>query len=802
MTDPFILILDDIHLVTEPQIHQGLTFLLDHLPPQMHLVLSGRTDPPWPLARLRARGEMTELRATDLRFTPQETGAFLNEAMGLEVSAGDVDALSTRTEGWIAGLQMAAISMRGRRQAEGEGGLSSFVQAFTGSHRFILDYLVEEVLSQQPAAIQEFLLKTSILERMNASLCAAVCSLTAGHSQGILHGLESDNLFLVPLDDERHWYRYHHLFADLLRSHLQQAWPDQVPALHLQACAWYEEQGLVAEAVSHALAASDFDRAAHLVEVHALAVIYQVELTSVVKWLSALPAGVIRSRPWLCVAYAWALLYAGELDAVEARLKDAEDALARRDSTGGAGVEVPPGDTGGARINGHIATIRSYAAVINGDIYDSVELASEALALLPEWDTRARSFAAGTLGSALRWTGDLAGASRASEEAIAISLAAGERQPAVVVLTQLASIRFLQGRLHAAAASCREALELEDEYSRQTGRRMPVTGYALAHMSQIVYEWNDLQAALRHAREGIELCKQWGQKTIQPFGYTALAYALQALGDESSALEAAAAGTQVARRTSPWQFVQAQAREARIRLAQGDVAAASRWAERSGLKVDGELTLANLGLYAMLARVWILQGKEEPARLEQAQGLLARLRELAEATGAKAGTLEILILEALALQASGAATDALGVFERALSLAGREGHVRTFVDLGAPVAELLRQAAARGAAPQTVDRLLDAFDETEDGAATGEDRSPKPVPARPSPRVDALLEPLTEREQEVLRLLGTSLSVREIADQLYISVHTVRSHTKSIYGKLGANSRMAAVARATELGFL
>jgi LuxR family maltose regulon positive regulatory protein len=794
--EPFILILDDVHLITEPQIHQGLTFLLDHLPPQMHLVLSGRTDPPWPLARLRARGEMTELRAADLRFTPQETEAFLNEAMSLKVSAGEVDALSTRTEGWIAGLQMAAISMRGHREAQGEGGLSSFIKAFTGSHRFILDYLVEEVLSQQPPAIQEFLLKTSILERMNAPLCAAVCSLAADHSQEILLGLESGNLFLVPLDDERHWYRYHHLFADLLHSHLQQAWPDRVPALHLQACAWYEEQGLVAEAVSHALAASDFDRAAHLVETHALEVIYQVELTSVVKWLSALPARVIHSRPWLCVAHAWALLYAGEMDAVESRLRDAEDALAHRDGT------EPPDDPDRARIEGHIATIRAYAAVINGEIYSSVELAREAMAMLPDWDTRARSFAAGTLGSALRWTGDLAGACRASEEAIAISLEAGERQPAVVVLTQLAAIRVLQGRLHAAAASCREALELEDEYSRQTGRRMPVTGYALAHMSQIAYEWNDLQTALRNAREGLDLCKQWGQKTIQPFGYMVLAHVLQALGDDGGALDAVTAATEVARRTSPWLYAQAQVREAEIRLAQGDVAAAARWAERSGLKLDGELTLANLSPYATLARVLILQGKEEPVRLDQAQRLLGRLRKLSEATGTKGSTIKILILEALALQASGALEPAMGIFERALSLAEREGHVRVFVDYGAPIAELLRQAAARGMAPKMVGRLLNAFGEAEDGAAIAEEPSPTPVPARPGPQAHALVESLTEREQEVLRLLGTSLSVRDIAGRLHISVHTVRSHTKNIYGKLGVNSRMAAVARATELGFL
>ncbi len=825
--EPFILVLDDIHLITEPQIHEGLTFLLDHMPRQMHLVLSGRSDPPWPLARLRARGEMTELRAPDLRFTLHETAAFLSETMDLDLSPSDMVALEARTEGWIAGLQMAAISMRGQKRMHGERGLSRFVEAFTGSHRFILDYLMEEVLSQQATATQEFLLKTSILERLTASLCDAVRfgiaeahgfstggdsksngegsigladNRLAASSQGILLDLEQNNLFLIPLDHERHWYRYHHLFADLLRSRLEQTWPERVPELHIRASEWYEEKDLIAEAVSHALAANDFERAACLVERHALDVIYHVELTSVVRWLDALPPDVVRSRPWLCVAHAWALLYAGQMEAVESRLQDAESALPGWDGVERTEVE---------RVAGHIATIRGYAAGVVGDPSRAAELSRQALKSLPRWDSRARSFAAGTLGSALRWLEDLAAAAKVTSEAIDISRAAGENHLAMVVLSQLAGIQALQGHLHQAAATCQDALQLSEEHLRQTGRRLPVTGYTLAQLSEVLYQWNDLEAALHHARQGLEICKEWGQKTVQPYGYMVLADALQASGDAGRALDAIQSAREIASQMSPWLGLLVDAAEAKLWLAQGNLDAASRWAEGSGLWPDSESDLHELGeidsreqrRFFVLARALIAVGRREPGRLDQALGLLARLLEIMENLGAVGKVIEILILQALALEARGERERALAALERALSLSEPESHVRVFLDEGAPMAALLREAAVCGLLPEATGRLLAEFGVGE-SKAVADSQSPRRLSTEPKLRAPALVEGLTERELDVLRLLATELSTVEIADRLYISVHTIRSHTKSIYGKLEAHSRIEAVARARELGLL
>ncbi len=352
---PFILILDDLHLIAERQIHDGLTFLLEHLPPQLHLVLSSRADPPWPLARLRARCEVAELRAQDLRFTPEEAATFLNNVMHLDLSPEDIAALDARTEGWIAGLQMVAISMQGRKRAQGPQSLSGFIKALTGSHRFILDYLVEEVLDQQSPDLQTFLLKTSVLERLTAPLCDAVAGID--DSQAILAHLEQANLFLVPLDDERRWYRYHHLFADLLKVRLEQhSTTQEIASLHHLAGRWYEDNGLIAEAIGHALSAGDVDHVAHLAEHNALAALYQGQVPTVVGWLDALPGEVICSRPWLCIARAWVLASTGRWDAVAVALQDAERA-AREASQAEE-----------QRIAAHILALRTYATAIKGDL--------------------------------------------------------------------------------------------------------------------------------------------------------------------------------------------------------------------------------------------------------------------------------------------------------------------------------------------------------------------------------------------------------------------------------------------------
>jgi len=413
-----VLILDDYHLITAQPIHEALTFLLNHLPPQLHLILSTRADPPLPLVRLRGRGQLNELRATDLRFSPTEAAAFLNDVMGLGLSAEEIAALDARTEGWIAGLQMAALSMQGREDVSG------FIKSFSGSHRFILDYLVEEVLDQQSSDIRGFLLRTSILERMSAPLCDAITG--RANSQTILAQLEQNNLFLNHLDDERHWYRYHHLFADLLRKRLGATQPDILPALHLHASEWYEKSGLTAEAVNHALAIDDVERVSRLIAGNAFAMMDHGELATLVARLDALPEEMIKSQPWICVARAWAFIYAGQMDALEALLLDAEEAL----------WKVPTNDISfDEPIAGHIVSIRAYSIALKGNMPRAAALAREALVYLPEQDLTARGWTASLLANALRWSGDLTGANQAFAEASTISQMAGHNHVAVNVLS-------------------------------------------------------------------------------------------------------------------------------------------------------------------------------------------------------------------------------------------------------------------------------------------------------------------------------------------------------------------------------
>jgi LuxR family maltose regulon positive regulatory protein len=809
--EPFALIVDDLHVITNPQIHEQLIFLVEHMPAQMHLAVSSRADPPWPLARWRARGQVVEIRMDDLRFTSAEMTAFLNDVMELDLPLDDVAALGSRTEGWIAGLQLAAVSMRGRDPR-------AFVSAFTGSHRFILDYLLEEVLDRQPPGIQEFLLQTSILERLTAPLCDAVrfgivewpssssgttvrldTAETASNretttvtqredSQSILERLEQANLFLVPLDDERRWYRYHQLFADLLRSRLEQEHGEHVWLLHHRASAWCEGEGLISEAVGHALAAGDVEGVARLARQNALSVMDHGELTALAKSIEALPDAAVNSPPWLCIAHAWVLVFAGLLEAVESRLRSAESAVETlSNATRAEGSVLSAAE--GRHIAGHVAAIRGYVAALRGDMACAVELSREALEKLPDKDMAVRALAADLLGSVLRWSGDLASAEQVLGRAMAIVQAGGNDLMAVEALCALASVQLAQGQLHKTATTCRDALRVAGERVKRGGRQLPVAATGHNIMSQVLHEWNDVDGALRHAREGVKLSEQWGWQEGLALGYRRWARALQTIGDAVGAQEAIQKARQAASSLSPWFGAHMAAHQTRLWLVQGNLAPAAHWAQESGLRADDEPTYQSMDEHSALARLLMAQGK-----LDQASRLLTRLAEVTEAAGAMSCVIESLVLRALALQAQGKQDQALAALERALALGEPEGYVRTFIDEGPQMGQLLRRAVVRGISVDYAGRLLSTLEQeatrTGTRAATSEETRPP------------MIEPLSPRETEVLRLLTTHLPHAEMAEELVVSVNTVRSHLKSIYGKLDAHSRMEAVERAKELGLL
>ena len=811
----FALVLDDFHVITDQQVHDGVTFLLDNLPPQMHLVLSGRADPPWPMARLRARGEMTELRASDLRFTLDEAAAFLNDVMGLGLSTEDIAALDARTEGWIVGLQLAALSMQGRKD------VTAFIKAFSASHRFILEYLVEEVLDQQPSNLQSFLLQTSILERMTAPLCDAITGISksadqqmdaASSSQAILERLEQANLFIVPLDDERRWYRYHHLFADLLRTRLEQAKPEQVPTLHLRASEWYEQNGLLADAVSHVLATGDVERVARLVEGNAFAIVEHGELASLIRRLDALPAEVVCSHPWLCIAYAWVLSYAGHVDSIEPWLQKAEKGLEEVNDR----AEAPS-------ILGRIAHLRSYIADLEGDSPRSLMFGREALGYIPEDDLSFRAYVLSGLGVSLRKMGDLSGAAQAFTEAVALSRTAGDSHVSVMVLCRLATLQIWQGQLNQAAVTCQNALSLTREHARREGQQLPATGYVHIQMSRVLGERNDLEAAHRHARRGVELSQRWGQADILAFGYLHLARILHRQQDLEGLLEVTREINQIVSTLPTWYAPDAIEVEVMCRLASGDAGGAFRFAQEQGMGTFESIPLDRYFNFFTFVRLLTAQRMDDPDRLDEALDLLARLLSTAEETGASGYVIKSLVLQAMALQMKGERDQALAALERALSLAEPEGYVRVFIDEGTPMAELLRQTAARGIAVDYVGKLLAELEkETKDeklalsplslgqrtrglGLRTKGTKGTRGLPkgrmteSLPS---SSLIEPLSARELEVLRLLTTSLSSTEVAQELFVSVNTIRSHVKSIYRKLDVHRRMDAVRRAKELELL
>ncbi|WP_420644563.1 LuxR C-terminal-related transcriptional regulator [Candidatus Leptofilum sp.] len=780
-TAVFALVLDDYHLIDNPEVHDAIAFLIEHLPPPptgMTLIIASRTDPPLPLPRWRVRGELVELRSADLAFSVAETAVFLHNATGLPLSEIEVSSLTNRTEGWIAGLQMAALSMQKRAPET----VPEFIRSFTGSHHYILDYLTEEVLRQQPEQIRTFLLRTSILERLNASLCNAVTGENNGRT--ILAQLEQANLFLIPLDDERRWYRYHHLFADLLRSRLTQTQSAQIPILHRRASEWYESQEQIVEAVGYALEAGDVDRIEYLVAGNILSIMYHGDLAIMTRWLEALPNEIMRSRPRLCVAYAWVLAFAGQFDDIEPVLQNVEHVLASPSESDHTAWE--PSFL--RHTEGQIKAVRAYVTAFTGSMSCASKLARQALEDLPKTDLAMRGCAALILGCALRHQGDFSEAEKIFAEAVAISRMAGNIHFKVDVLWEQAVLQLAQGQLRKAMATCEEALQIADWHTKESGQQLQVTGYIYTLMSYVLREWNELETALHYAQEGIERCQRWGQADALVQGYFYLADVLYAVGRMDEALNALQKVRHVANSLGRWYSVTFGEREARIRLAKGDMTAATRWVEESGLDTYAEPSIGYRNSYLALAEILMVQG-----RLGDAWNLLERLLPIVEAAGAMGAVLAVLILQALLLQMQGRSDQALALLEHALLLAEPEGYVRVFIGKGTPMGNLLRQAVARSIAVGFASRLL---------AELGANVTGDPVTQFKAAAHEALVEPLSQRELEVLHLLAAGLPNKGIAKTLVIAVSTVKKHLKNIYQKLNVHSRTEAIARARELGIL
>lgn len=758
--DPFILVLDDYHMINAKPVDNILIFLLEHLPPQMHLVIATRMDPDLPLARLRVRGQLTELRAADMRFNPTEAAGFLTQVMSLKLSSEEIILLETRTEGWIAGLQLAAISLQGHKDA------ASFIKSFTGSHRFVLDYLVEEVLQQQSESIQTFLLYTSILDRMCGSLCDAVLSFNHdAFGQETLKYLEHANLFIVPLDSERRWYRYHHLFADLLRQRIHQTpiLHGKVADLHRLASVWYEENGLELEAFHHAAAANDVDRAARLMEGGGMPLHFRGAVTPVLKWLKVLPAAVLDARPSLWVMYGSALLMVGQMNGVERKLLAAEAAL-----------QAAEQDDNTRDLIGHIASVRAALAVSQHQIEIIIAQSHRALKYLHPGNLPVRTATIWTLGYAYQLQGNRAAASEAYTEAISISEAIGHMIITISATIGLGNLQEADNQLDLAVQTYLRVLQLAGDPP------LPIACEAHLGLARIFLEWNDMDRAAQHAERSIRLAQQI-ENTDRSIACEAFLARLKLAQRDAAGAEAilAKASQLVIRYNFAHQMHEVAAAQVHTLLRLGNLTAAAHLVHKHDLPMSQ-------------ARVHLAQG--EAAR---ALAALGRLLCQAEERGWEDERLKVMVLQAIALHMLDDKDKALQKLSDALSLAEKGGFIRIFIDEGTPMAGLLSEAIARGIKPDYASKLQ--------AVIKAEEQKDVDYPHLYLPLAldsQSLIEPLSQRELEVLRLIAQGLSNLEISERLFLALSTVKGHNRNIFDKLLVQRRTEAVARARELNLL
>lgn len=785
ITGKVIFVLDDFHLIDSQSVHDALSFFIENMPPQVHLVLLTREDPLLPIPRLRARGQLTELRAADLRFTSSEVADFLNRVMGLNLTRDDIATLETRTEGWIAGLQLAAISLQGRPDA------TQLIKTFSGSHRLVLDYLIEEVLNQQPESVRTFLLQTAILDRLTGSLCDALTGQNNG--QKTLEMLGRSNLFIVPMDNEREWYRYHHLFADLLHQRLQQTHPEKIPTLHRRASEWCEQNGFIDKAIKHSLGAGDFELAADLVESAWIPMNTNYQSVTWLGWARSLPEELIRLRPMLSAACGWASLDTGDLDSAELRFRDAERWLNDSEVVNDKNETlvykpVVLGEEELRSLATSIANGRAYLAQALGDVNGTVKYAHRASDLLHDDDYFERGLSDVLLAFAYWANGELGAAHKAVEDAISNMRLTGKIPFVISFISYLADIMTAQGRLREAERTYLQLLEFTAE---QDGSELKETSVLHLGLSEIYLEQGKLGAARTHLQRG----EEFGEQPDFPPWYRHWIFAhyrlMQVQGNLDGMIKMLSEADRLYYRHPIPDVHPLKALVARTMLAQGRLDEVQDWVRAQGLTIDDDLSFMREFEHITLARLLIAQyGKFRiDGYLHNAMRLLVRILNAARDGGRTGSMIELLVLQALAYEAQNNTSSALISLRRALTLAEPECYVRTFVSEGIPMETLLKRMKFEDRRMmEYIDKLRAFFEE-------------KKYPTLP-PAGQSLIEPLSERELEILQLIADGLTNQEIGSQLFLSLNTVKAHTRNIYGKLGVNSRTQAAAKARALGIL
>ena len=781
-----LLILDDYHLITNPDIHAGLNFLLDHLPPMLHLVITTRADPPLKLSYRQGRSEINPIRASDLSFTNEEAVEFLNAQMGLGLSQKDISILKSRTEGWAAGLQLAALSLQ--EQADRH----QFVLDFAGDDRYIADYLIDEVLQTQPAHIQDFLLKTAILNQLSASLCADLTG--QKESQSILGQLERHNLFLSPLDNRREWYRYHSLFENLLRQRLQETLKEsEIADLHKRASEWYEENGEVIESVDHAMLGKDFSRAAQLIVQWSGEIFQQFKLNALVGWIQVLPQSLIERQPVLSMIYAWALLALGKTKAVEDCLDSFEERIGVRTEnvTRGRLKELDP-EIRGAIIE--VTVIRSVIAINQFNIQKTLEwcqavepyLKDDSQPHLFNPTSALRTVILFNLGLSHELTGDSISSQKAFEEAAALSSEQKNANILTMSIAHLGQLQMLQGNLRQAEKTYLQALKLGAEV---TGQQSPLAAIAEIGLGNLFYEWDDLKKSENHFKAGIALADRWKHAESLLNSTLGLARLKYAQGDTPGTFALIQDLVVLLEELGAKMLLPlVEAFRARMWVSEGKLTEAEQWIEAKNLAVDGELSYLQENDYITFVRLLMAQKS-----YSDADSLIVRLLDFSGRAARITRVLELMILQAIVKYEQGNSVQAEKIIRSALKMAAPEGYQRLFLDEGTAIASLLYQVIASQETSVYAEKLLKAL---------GYPKADQGKKQLAGDSTDSLIEPLSQREIDILQCLAEGLSNREIAHRLIISLSTVKTHTRNIYIKLGVNSRTQAIAQARAWGII